>query len=195
MSISEDIIEYWLNTVGPKGWYAGSDELDQDIRTRFQSVWEDALEGGLGTWLIDARGTLAYLILTDQFPRNMFRGDPRSFSTDAMARAAAKDAIALEWDQQVGIPERQFFFMPLMHSESLVDQDRAVEVFQTRMGDDDGNAIHAQVHREIIRDFGRFPYRNDALGRVSSEAETAFISGGGYAKILKELQSASAGEE
>lgn len=187
MTLAQEIVQYWINEVGPKGWYMGGEELDTQIRERFEKHWFEAMEGAYGPWLMDAEGTLAYLILTDQFPRNMFRGDARSFASDPLARAAAKQAIAQGWDQKVDAQSRQFFFLPLMHSENLVDQDRSVELFRTRMDGDQGNIIHAEAHRAVIRDFGRFPYRNEALGRKTTQAEQKFLDAGAYASLVKRM--------
>ena len=142
-------------------------------------------------WLTYPSGTLAYIILTDQFPRNMFRGSSDSFATDKAARAAAKSAIARGWDMQIDEPARQFFYMPLMHSENLCDQDRCVRLMLTRMsGSGDSNLLHAKAHREIIRRFGRFPFRNEALKRETTAPEAAFIRDGGYGATVKALKAA-----
>ncbi len=185
----ETILSFWIDEVGPKGWYAQDDALDRTIRDRFQRTWEEAAEGACGLWLTSPTGTLAYVILTDQFPRNMFRNDPRAFATDKSARAAAKIAITRNWDMRISEPARQFCYMPLMHSENLIDQDRCVRLVCTRMPQTGaGTLLHAKVHREIIRSFGRFPYRNAALGRETTEAEAAFFNDGGYATVLKGIQ-------
>lgn len=186
MSMTDDILAYWIDELGPKGWYAGGEEIDDAIRARYLSTWEEARAGGLGHWLTDARGALAYIILLDQFPRNMFRGDARSFEMDPVARSTAKMAMDRGWDMEIEGEARQFFYLPLMHSENLVDQDRSVDLFSTRM-EGDGNVVHAKAHRKIIRDFGRFPYRNDALGRKTTPEEQAFMDAGGYATVVKEL--------
>ncbi len=189
MSEPEAILDFWLHEVGPQGWYRAEDEVDDEIRARFLAAWEDARDGRRDFWLNGPRGTLAFLILTDQFPRNMFRGDPRSFATDARARAAAGAAIVQGWDLKVAEPERQFFYLPLMHSEEIADQDRSVAFFESSMPETGAsNLTHARAHREIIRRFGRFPYRNAALGRETTAEETAFLDGGGYGAIVRELE-------
>lgn len=182
------ILDYWLDEVGPSGWYRGDSALDADIRYRFEADWNEAMEGGCGLLLTRPRGALAYLILTDQFPRNMFRDTARAFASDSLARAAAKIAIARNWDMGVPEPERQFFYMPLMHSENLIDQDRAVRLFHCRMPETGGhNLPHARVHREIIRHFGRFPTRNAALGRATTPAEAGWIEKGGYGQEFRDM--------
>ena len=193
MATPEDILAYWLDEIGPDGWYSGGEELDEDIRRRFLDDYQRACDGALSLWLTYPSGTLAYIILTDQFPRNMFRGSAKSFAADGIAMAAAKMAIARGWDQKIDEPARQFFYMPLMHSECLVDQDRAVRLIMTRMPETgESNLLHAKAHREVIRRFGRFPYRNEALGRSTKEAETAFLEAGGYGAALREISSREA---
>lgn len=189
MSEPEAILEFWLKDIGPSGWYRADDEVDAEIRARFLAAWEDARGGRRDFWLNGPRGTLAFLILTDQFPRNMFRGDARAFATDARARAAAEAAIAHGWDMAVSEPERQFFYLPLMHSEDIADQDRSAALFVSSMPETGAsNLTHAKAHREIIRRFGRFPYRNNALGRDTTAEETAFLEAGGYGAMLRELE-------
>lgn len=193
MANPEDILAYWLDEIGPEGWYKGGADLDKDITDRFQDDYNRAKEGALSLWLTYPSGTLAYIILTDQFPRNMFRGSGESFATDAISKAAAKMAINKNWDLRIDEPARQFFYMPLMHSECLVDQDRAVRLIMTRMPDTGHhNIVHAKAHREVIRQFGRFPYRNDALGRETPQAEADYLEQGGYGHTVRQLQETEA---
>jgi len=187
----EQVLDFWCDDVGPKGWYIRDDALDQTIRDRFMPLWESLRDGGLHDWLTKAKPALAYLIVADQFPRNMFRDDGRAYSTDKLARAAAKMALDHEFDLKIDLPMRQFFYMPLMHSECLTDQDRCVRLMHTRMGEMTENSLlHARAHRDIIRTYGRFPARNDALGRANTSKEEAFVQDSGYAGILGKLQSA-----
>ncbi|WP_343082163.1 DUF924 family protein [Ostreiculturibacter nitratireducens] len=189
----EGIVRFWLEEVGPSGWYEVDEALDAKIRERFGESWEALRNGELETWRVSPEGALGYLILADQFPRNMFRGRPDAFATDGRARAAAADAIFRDWDRAVPEPERQFFYMPFVHSECLADQDRAICLFHDRMPEKGaGNLLHARAHREIIRRYSRFPFRNAALGRANSEAEAEFIESGGYPEIVRELQAETA---
>ena len=189
MNTPQDVLAYWLDEIGPAGWYSGGVDLDADIREKFLPLWEKAAAGALGMWLTCATETLAYVVLTDQLSRNMFRNQSKAFALDCSARKAAKIAIKREWDMRIDEPARQFFYMPLMHSENLIDQDRAVRLFLMRMPETGVNNIdHARAHREIIRKFGRFPFRNAALGRESTPAEQSFMNEGGYAAILQDLQ-------
>lgn len=191
MTTPEEVLAFWLDEIGPEGWYVG-EKIDAEVRDRFLPAWQRAAEGGYSLWLTYPSGTLAYIILTDQLPRNMHRGEGTAFSTDGAARAAAKMAVTKDWDMQIDEPARQFFYMPLMHSENLADQDRCVRLMKVRMpksGDD--NLLHARAHREVIRDYGRFPFRNDALSRATTEAETAFLNNGGYMRIVQGLREAA----
>lgn len=189
MCAPSEIIDFWVNDVGPDGWYQGSEELDARIRDRFEKEWEAAQSGAYSDWMRDAECALAYIILMDQLPRNMFRGSGKAFATDHLARSAAKRAISKGWDKRVPEPQRQFFYLPLMHSENLPDQERCVRLMLTRMegGASGSNVLHARVHREVIRRFGRFPYRNDVLARPSTGPEMAFQAEGGYAAILNQF--------
>jgi len=183
----EEVLSFWLDEVDQSAWYTEDATLDETIRKRFLATWEEAHEGGLGLWMTYPSGALAYLIITDQLSRNMFRGSGQSFATDANARAVAKAAIARDWDLRIDPPARQFFYMPLEHSENQSDQDRAVRLISTRLTGD-SNLLHARAHREVIRQFGRFPHRNAALDRATSPAEQAWIDAGGYGATVRSLQ-------
>lgn len=186
MANPEDILAFWLDEVRPKGWYGGGPELDETIRERFLGDWQRAMDGAYAMWLTYPSGSLAYIILVDQFPRNMFRDDARAFSSDHIALAAAKLSISHGFDMKIDEPARQFFYMPLMHSECLSDQDRCVRLMKTRMPATGAeNLKHAKAHREVIRQFGRFPYRNEVLSRSTTEPEAAFVGAGGYRKALE----------
>ncbi|WP_254368196.1 DUF924 family protein [Paracoccus sp. Z118] len=177
----DEINRFWLDEVGPKGWYVQSDELDQQIRARFMGAWQDAGQLTQG-WADTPEGALAALILTDQFPRNMFRGDSRSFATDPLAQKIAEAAIEAGHDLATPEPGRQFFYLPFEHAEDLDAQDRAVALFAERMPGE--NLLHAQLHRDTIARFGRFPWRNAALGRESTPAEQAVLDAGGYGALV-----------
>lgn len=187
----EDVLNFWLEEIGQDSWYKQDDTLDQTIRDRFMSTWEAARDRKLCDWCQSASGALALLIVLDQFPRNMFRDDPRAFATDSFALTVARRSVTRGFDQEIDGPARQFFYMPMMHSESLSMQEGSVRQFMMKMpGDPENNLLHARVHREIIRLFGRFPYRNGPLGRKSSPAEQAFLDGAGYAGLLNQMKAA-----
>ncbi len=189
MQRSEEVLKFWLEDLGPEGWYAGGAEIDARVRSRFEGLWHEAMAGACGPWLTDPRGALAYLVVTDQFPRNMFRDTARAFASDPHARAAARLAIAEGWDMAVPEPERVFFYMPLEHSESLADQDDSVALTAERLPETGAEYhVHALAHREVIRAFGRFPTRNAALGRATTPAEARWLAAGGYGAVVKALQ-------
>ena len=185
----EDVLSFWLDEVGPDGWYNTSDALDATISKRFGPTWESAREGRYSLWLTYPSGALAYIILTDQFPRNIHRGHSLAFATDRAALAAAKSAISKGWDMRIDEPARQFFYMPLMHSENLCDQDRCVRLMKERMPIyGESNMLHARAHREVIRMFGRFPYRNAVLARKQTACEADYVKQGGYGNTVRALE-------
>ena len=192
MSDPIEILDFWLGEIGPEGWYAGGDEIDASIRERFAEIWQAAFDGGLEHWVEGTVGSLAYLILCDQFSRNMHRDTAKAFATDPQALAAAKKAVAEGWDLDAPEPERQFFYMPFEHAEDIADQDRAVELLSERMASDPEMALHAEAHREIITRFGRFPNRNAAMGRENTAEEAEFLAAGGYGAVVTALKASHA---
>lgn len=188
----EDILAFWLDELDPSQWYVADEALDQRIRDVFLPTWQKAQEGAYSLWLTYPSGALAYIILNDQMPRNMFRGEAKAFASDSMSLAAAKAAVDKGWDLRIDAPARQFFYLPMMHSENLSDQERCVRLICERMKGAESNLLHAKAHREVIRMFGRFPYRNDALSRATTQSEAQFLSKGGYAEILRGLQPVAA---
>ena len=188
---AEKVLAFWLEEVEPRQWYVADEALDATIRDRFGKLWDRAEEGALGHWLTEPNGALAYIIVTDQFARNIWRDDARAFQLDEQARSVAKLAIDNGWDREIVPPGRQFFYLPLMHSENLVDQDRAVRLFHERMPEAKDNLLHARAHRKVIREFGRFPFRNAALGRETTDAEREWLDAGGYGAVIKRLKSES----
>ncbi|WJS83589.1 DUF924 family protein [Paracoccus sp. TOH] len=177
----EGINRFWLDEIGEAGWYARSDALDATIRQRFLPAWERAADLAPG-WARTPEGALAALILTDQFPRNMFRDDPRAFDTDPLARSLAREAIGNGFHLRIAPPGRQFFYLPFEHAEDLADQERAVALFAEFMPGE--NLRHAELHRDTIAKFGRFPWRNAALKRVPTAAETRVMEAGGYGALV-----------
>jgi len=181
MADAETVLDYWLNAVGPERWYKADPALDADIVARFRDMVEAARCGEMGEWILAPRPGLALILLLDQFPRHIWRNGPEAFAADARAMAKAKRAMTLGHDMKIAEPERQFFYLPLMHSESQADQDRCVRLILTRMPQTGAATLpHAVAHRDVIRRFGRFPYRNAALGRETTEAERAWLDAGGY---------------
>jgi uncharacterized protein (DUF924 family) len=171
-----DVLAFWREA-GPSRWFAKDDAFDAEIRDKFLSTYEAASAGKLDHWNATAEGALALVIVLDQFPRNMFRGDARTFAADARARAAANLALKRGYDQDVPVAERGFLFLPFMHSEDRADQERCVALYRAA---GDANLKYAEEHRDIIRRFGRFPHRNAVLGRETTPEEQAFLDGGGF---------------
>jgi uncharacterized protein (DUF924 family) len=184
---ARDVLRFWLEEGGPEAWYRSDPDFDALIRERYEWLWEEALAGKLDAWRTKPKSCLALLIVLDQFPRNMFRGSAKSFESDPKALDVAVAALLRKLDRRIDMPERQFFYLPLMHSETAPDQDRAVRLF-TIHEPEGGNLQHARAHRHIIRSFGRFPYRNDVLGRKSTPGELAFLEAGGYGAALREVK-------
>lgn len=187
----ETVLDYWLGELSPADWYAVDPEVDATIRERFLPTWERLAEGGKQGWLTGCVGSLAYILVADQFPRNMFRGEARAFATDAKARAAAHRAIAEGWDMVAPEPDRQFFYLPFMHSEAAEDQALCCHLIGEKMPETgEATLQHARAHQEVIRRYGRFPYRNDALGRDTRPEEAAFLADGGYEAALRAVEGA-----
>jgi uncharacterized protein (DUF924 family) len=172
-----DIVAFWRDA-GPDAWFKKNDAFDAEIRRRFLATHEAAAAGKLSAWEHDAEGALALLILLDQFPRNMFRGDARMFATDPTALAIAAGSIVRGFDAQVAKQMRTFFYLPFEHSEDMTDQNRAVAFYTA--ADDAPNLKWAELHADIIRRFGRFPHRNALLGRVTTAEEQKFLDEGGF---------------
>jgi len=172
-----DVVAFWREA-GPTRWFEKDAALDDEIRRRFLAAHEAAAAGKLTAWEASAEGALALLILLDQFPRNMFRGQARAFASDPLARAIASRAILRGFDG-ADPAMRSFFYLPFMHSEDLADQQRAIAFYRAQ-NDTDG-LKWSELHADIIHRFGRFPHRNAILGRVSTSEEQAFLDGGGFA--------------
>lgn len=173
-----EILAFWREA-GPEKWFAKDEAFDAEITRRFLPVHEAAAAGKLHAWEETPEGVYALLILLDQFPRNMFRGSPRAFATDAQALAVAERAIVRGFDDAYEAPERRFFYMPFMHSEELADQERCIALCAA--AEDPEGVKYAEVHRNIIRDFGRFPHRNEVLERDTTAEEKSFLMEGGFA--------------
>lgn len=158
-------------------WFRKDDAFDLEIRERFAVPLAAALAGAYGEWCDEPHGSLARVLLLDQFARNAYRGTPQAFAGDMRALATARDAIAREFDRTLTPHERWFLYMPFEHSEEIADQDRAVALFEA-LAADTGLAEPlpwAIRHRDVVRRFRRFPHRNDILGRPSTPEEIAFL--------------------
>jgi uncharacterized protein (DUF924 family) len=165
-----DVLGYWF-ALDPQQWWAGSRELDEQIRVRFLELWKEKRRLPPESFLGDPLTAIAGVILFDQIPRNMFRGHADQFSTDPLALAIAKGAFDRKLDEGLEPAQRTFLTMPFQHSENLADQDRAI-LLLTELGDD-YQLGYAKKHRELIARFGRFPHRNAILGRQPRAEEIA----------------------
>jgi uncharacterized protein (DUF924 family) len=171
------ILAFWRDA-GPRRWYTPDDAFDADVRQRFLGLWQRAAAGGLSSWETSDDGALALVIVLDQFPRNMFRGDARTYASDALAREVAHRAIEHGVDARIDPSLREFLYLPFNHSEHLSDQLRCIEL--TRAAGNAENLKWAEHHADIIRRFGRFPHRNRLLGRATTPEEQAFLDEGGF---------------
>ncbi len=184
----EDVLEFWFETAGPKRWFNAGAAFDAQVRRRFGAACHALRDAGSiadHPWLVEPDSALALVILLDQFPRNIWRGSNAAFDLDPLAREAAHAMLAAGFDWALDLKRRSFVYMPLMHSEDIEDQALCIVLCDERLGDANGTARHARSHRDVIARFGRFPYRNAALGRVSTPDEVAYLSGGGYAPGAK----------
>jgi len=171
-----DITGFWRDA-GAERWFARSDAFDAQC-ARFRDAHFAAAQRDLEGWMHSAEGALGLLLLLDQIPRNLFRGNAHAFATDPLAHHYATRAIGLGCDQQVESALRPFFYLPFQHSEALIDQEHALRLFGALPGP--GADKWARHHHDIIVRFGRFPHRNAALGRASTPTEQAFLDGGGF---------------
>ncbi|HIO92299.1 MAG TPA: DUF924 domain-containing protein [Leucothrix mucor] len=173
-----DILDFWYADDMKKAWFSSTPEIDENIRQRYEKLWQIAINKDLDDWKNTADGCLALIILLDQLPLNMFRGTAQSFSSEQQAVAACYHAIKEGFDQDIikqsGSDRIAFLYMPLMHSEDISDQNNAVKYFEA--AELKGNINFAKHHRKIIEKFARFPHRNKVLGRKNSTDETVYLN-------------------
>lgn len=171
------VLDFWF-LAGSKKWFSKDDAFDGLICKQFLSLHRQAAGGHLDTWTTSAQGTLALIIVLDQFSRNLHRASPLAFATDEKALGLSHTAIEKRQDIEFPMGVRQWIYMPFMHAEALEMQERSIELFETI--DDPANMKAAITHRDIIRQFGRFPHRNEVLGRTSTVQELKFLAEGGF---------------
>lgn len=169
-----ELIDFWFSGETSKLWFNSNPAFDQLLLEKYGALWQTAREGKLDHWGDSAEASLALVILLDQFPLNMFRGNAQSFATEEKSREIASHALAQALDQQLPMARRTFLYMPFMHSEDLEDQARSVQLF-SQPGLED-NLRFAGHHYQIIERFDRFPHRNKILGRESSEEELEYLN-------------------
>jgi uncharacterized protein (DUF924 family) len=189
----ERVLSFWLGEVDARGvapreaasrWWKVDPQFDLEVRQRFERQRRAILAGECEEWLATPRGRLAYVIVLDQFSRNMYRDSPEAFAADDRALAAARTGVELGADRLLGVDERCFLYLPFMHSEEVEVQETCVALFTAFVDELEGelrgrvqrNLDYAIRHRDVIARFGRFPHRNQALGRLSTEAELAFLA-------------------
>ena len=168
------VLDFWFDEIAPASWWRRSADFDALIRSRFLDLNECAAAGELYGWRSTGRGRLAEIIVLDQFSRNLYRDSARAFACDAMALALAQEAVAGRCDRDLTSTERNFLYMPFMHSESLPIHEVATMLFAA-------NGVESTIgfearHRAIIERFGRYPHRNAVLGRHSTPEEVAFLA-------------------
>jgi uncharacterized protein (DUF924 family) len=171
------LLDFW-RTAGAEKWFARDALFDAAFDDRFRDAHFAAARRELESWMGNAEGALALILLLDQFPRNCFRGSAHSYATDGLARHYARCAIDAGFDLQVEAALRPFFYLPFEHSEEMANQDQAMELFG-RIGDAE-LIKYAKLHRDLIERFGRFPHRNAALGRESTQDELDYLASGGF---------------
>lgn len=171
---AKEVLDFWATETAPEQWFRKDDAFDAVVRARFGTLHMQAAAGGLDDWARTAQGCLALVIVLDQFPRNLYRGDPRSFATDGAARRVLARALERGFDRTMTARERQFLYLPLQHSENVADQALSV-----RLNADLGEAgvlKYATAHKAIVDRFGRFPHRNAVLGRETTPEEAEFLA-------------------
>jgi uncharacterized protein (DUF924 family) len=173
----QEIIDFWFTEIESKLWWVKDDQFDQQLRDKFGELHASAVKCELFSWREHPEGRLAEVIVLDQFSRNMFRGSPKSFAADPLALALAQEAIGGGDDMKLDKEKRGFLYMPYMHSESAAIHQVAVELFS--QPDGAGSLEFELKHKEIIDRFGRYPHRNEVLGRESTEEEKEFLKGPG----------------
>jgi uncharacterized protein (DUF924 family) len=169
-----EVVDFWFAPSVRPLWFASTPDFDAALRMRFLATHQAAAADELSDWETTPAGALALVIVLDQFPLNMFRGQPESFAIEAAAREVADRAIARGFDQGLPPERRQFLYLPFMHGETLADQERSVELYQ-QSGLEEALRF-ARHHRDLIRRFGRFPHRNAILGRPSTPEELAYLA-------------------
>ena len=169
----DDVLGFWFDELTYEDWFGGGADLDEKIRSRFLDLYERLKAGFDAGAVNDPRTALAAILVFDQFPRNMFRKSAAAFGTDDLALAVARHALEQDYDAKLDEKARPFLYMPFMHSEVAADQERCVDLFRG-LGEND-SLKYAIEHRDIVARYGRFPHRNNALGRNSTEAELTFL--------------------
>ncbi len=173
MLTAQDVIQFWFHECTYEDWFGGKAEFDDRLKERFHETFGHVAKGEAWTWRVTPEGRLAEVIVLDQFSRQFHRGEAQAFAQDGMALVLAQEAVAGGHDMQVPLEWRTFFYMPYMHAESLVLQDEGVRLFEA-YGKEDALTF-MQAHRDTVARFGRFPFRDEALGRQGTPEEIAYM--------------------
>lgn len=181
MSTPREILQFWFSDRARPLWFERDPGFDADIQTRFGPLVHQAQMGAFADWRSSPDGALALLLLIDQFARNIYRGQAKAYLADPLAREVAAEAVARGFDRRYPFPDRVFFYLPFEHCETLANQDRYFALIQGCLREF-GEAVvpyldYSNRHRDIIKRFGRFPHRNEALGRETTEEEAEFLKG------------------
>lgn len=168
------VLDFWFEELSPQDWFVATPELDNKISNRFGELLLAAKKGELFYWRETIRGRLAEIIVLDQFSRNIYRNDPRAFEGDLAALILAQEAVELKEKDELSVMERSFLYMPFMHSESLFIQEKYAMVYFKEAGLEKRYG-YAKEHCDTIEKFGRFPYRNNILGRLSTPEERDYL--------------------
>ena len=168
-----DVLKFWFEELDDEGRFGGGEEMDKTITERFTDTHTAAAAGELWSWRENAEGALAEIIVLDQFSRNIYRGEGKAFAADNQALTLAQVAIEKGFDQELPEDQRLFIYMPFMHSESKLIHVEALKLFEA-LGNE-GSLKYEKVHKEIIDRFGRYPHRNEQLGRAYTEEEKAYL--------------------
>ncbi|PHS20464.1 MAG: hypothetical protein COA86_00500 [Kangiella sp.] len=171
--MKNEIIQFWFKDIERKQWWVKNDDFDQLLINKYKAIHVQANKGELYQWRENPKGRLAEIIILDQFSRNMYRDTEKAFTSDALALILAQEAIAVGADESFNETEKSFLYMPFMHSESLLIHEVGLKLFQAGTSD---SSINFEIrHKNIIEKFGRYPHRNQILGRVSTKEELDFL--------------------
>ena len=178
LSHADEVIAFWLS-FGREKWFVRDDAFDEEVRRRGGGLYARAIDGELREWESNATGLLGLILLSDQFSRNLHRDDARAWARDAHALSLSRRVIYQGADMEMEEARRRWIYMPFMHTEDIMAQREGIVYFRERFNDAD-TLKFAQLHLDIIERFGRFPHRNDVLGRKSTPAEIAYLNEGGF---------------
>ncbi|WP_419903765.1 DUF924 family protein [Kiloniella sp.] len=170
----EDVLNFWFAEGMDKKWFFKDPAFDKEVEKRLLPLYDKASRGELKDWENSVQGCLALCILLDQVPRNMFRNDPKTFATDTVALNVAQIVVDKGWDKSLSEQERVFLYLPFEHSEELSHQEKSLELYR-ELGEKSDWYVYAEKHEVIVRRFGRFPHRNEVLGRESTPEEIEFL--------------------